>query len=83
MLLNRVFWIFIAYFQFFVLDVVINFTRLSEEDLCTQLGRICKMAEENKEGVDPVGILTAAYRDRWALARGKLMEGEWGAFLRD
>nr|XP_022319344.1 choline O-acetyltransferase-like [Crassostrea virginica] len=60
--------------QFFVLDVVINFTRLSEEDLCTQLGRICKMAEENKEGVDPVGILTAAYRDRWALARGKLME---------
>ncbi|XP_062590553.1 choline O-acetyltransferase-like, partial [Saccostrea cucullata] len=60
--------------QYFVLDVVINFTRLSEEDLFTQLSRISKMAEENQECVEPVGILTAAYRDRWAIARGKLME---------
>lgn len=60
--------------QYFVLDVIINFTRLSEEDIYTQLSRICKMAEENKDDVDPVGILTAAYRDKWALARGKLME---------
>lgn len=62
-------------FQYFVLDVIINFTRLSEEDIYTQLSRICKMAEENKDDVDPVGILTAAYRDKWALARGKLMDG--------
>lgn len=62
-------------FQYFVLDVIINFTRLSEEDIYTQLSSICKMAEENKDDVDPVGILTAAYRDKWALARGKLMEG--------
>jgi hypothetical protein len=34
------------------------------------------MAEENQETADRVGILTAAYRDRWALARGKLMEGK-------
>ncbi|OWF36575.1 choline O-acetyltransferase-like [Mizuhopecten yessoensis] len=59
--------------QFFVLDVVINFTRLSEDDLLTQLHRIYKMAEEVSDA-EPVGILTAAYRDRWADARIKLMQ---------
>ncbi|XP_052069853.1 choline O-acetyltransferase-like [Mytilus californianus] len=60
--------------QFFVLDVINNFTRLSEGDLYTQLGRIYKMAEENAAKAEPIGILTAAYRDQWSIARAKLME---------
>ncbi|KAK3089454.1 hypothetical protein FSP39_003760 [Pinctada imbricata] len=60
--------------QFFVLDVIINFTRLSEDDLFTQLNRITKMASDISEEPEAVGILTAAYRDKWAVARGKLME---------
>lgn len=59
-----------------MLDVINNFTRLSEGDLYTQLGRIYKMAEENAAKAEPIGILTAAYRDQWSIARAKLMEGK-------
>lgn len=58
-----------------MLDVVNNFTRLSEDDLYTQLNRIYRMADENEGKTEPVGILTAAYRDQWSHARTKLMEG--------
>ena len=34
------------------------------------------MSEESLEEAEPVGILTAAYRDKWAIARSKLMEGK-------
>lgn len=57
------------------MDVVNNFTRLSEDDLYTQLNRIYKMADENENKADHIGILTAAYRDQWSKARAKLMEG--------
>ncbi|KAK3601826.1 hypothetical protein CHS0354_041743 [Potamilus streckersoni] len=60
--------------QFFVLDVVINFTRMSEDDLFTQLDRITKMANESEEKSAPIGLMTAAPRDRWAVTRMQLME---------
>lgn len=34
------------------------------------------MAEENAAKAEPIGILTAAYRDQWSIARAKLMEGK-------
>ena len=33
------------------------------------------MADENANKAEPVGILTASYRDQWATARAKLAEG--------
>ena len=62
-------------FQFFVLDVVVNNTRLSNDNMYAQLRRIVRSVEECEEPEEPVGILTAARRDRWARARGTLMEG--------
>nr|AUN27677.1 choline O-acetyltransferase [Lineus ruber] len=61
--------------QFFVLDVVVNFNRLSEDDLFMQLRRIVCMCEEGDQE-DPVGILTSLERDTWAKARMALMEGK-------
>ena len=61
--------------QYFVLDVLVNFSRLSEDDLYTQLDRIATMADEDTENAEHVGILTAGYRDKWAAARMQLMEG--------
>jgi hypothetical protein len=72
----------LLWFQFFVLDVVNNFTRLSEDDLYTQLNRIYKMADENGHKADHIGILTAAYRDQWSNARAKLMEGNTFLYMK-
>ncbi|NWH32229.1 CLAT acetyltransferase, partial [Chloropsis hardwickii] len=60
--------------QFFVLDVVINFRRLSEGDLFTQLQKIAKMAENEEEMVPPIGLLTTDGRTEWAEARMTLMK---------
>ncbi|XP_007566309.1 choline O-acetyltransferase [Poecilia formosa] len=59
--------------QFFVLDVVINFRRLNEKDLLTQLERISKMASSEDEPVPPIGLLTSDGRTEWAEARSVLM----------
>ncbi|XP_072347671.1 choline O-acetyltransferase [Scyliorhinus torazame] len=59
--------------QFFVLDVVINFRRLNEADLFTQLRKVVKMAENQKEGVSPIGLLTSDSRADWAEARRVVM----------
>ena len=40
-----------------------------------QLRRIVRMVEECEEPEPPVGILTAARRERWAKGRATLMEG--------
>lgn len=72
------FWIlsFFSFFlQFFVLDVVINFRRLSEGDLFTQLQKIAKMAENEEEMLPPIGLLTTDGRTEWAEARTILMKG--------
>lgn len=62
--------------QFFVLDVVINFRRLSEGDLFTQLQKIAKMSENEEERLPPIGLLTSDGRTEWAEARTVLVEGK-------
>ena len=63
--------------QFFVLDVVVNFTRPTVDDLFTQLKRIVNTAEEEqKSDAERVGILTSGRRDDWARARMRLMQGK-------
>ena len=69
--------------QFFVIHVVNNFQRLSEDDLYTQLDRIYTMADEGQMDAEPIGIVTAASRDKWANIRTKLMEGNLGLVLSD
>lgn len=61
--------------QFFVLDVVINFRRLSEGDLFTQLRKIVKMASNEDERLPPIGLLTSDGRSEWAEARTVLVKG--------
>ena len=68
---------YIPYFQYFVMDVVVNFSRLSEDDLYTQLDRIATKADEEVENAELVGILTAGSRDKWAAIRMQLMEGHF------
>ncbi|XP_026798391.3 choline O-acetyltransferase [Pangasianodon hypophthalmus] len=60
--------------QFFVLDVVINFRRLNEKDLFTQLQKIMKMAESKEENFPPIGLLTSDGRTEWAEARSALIK---------
>ncbi|KAK2852630.1 hypothetical protein Q7C36_007831 [Tachysurus vachellii] len=60
--------------QFFVLDVVINFRRLNEKDLFTQLQKIMKMAESGEENFPPIGLLTSDGRTEWAEARSALIK---------
>ncbi|XP_072881681.1 choline O-acetyltransferase isoform X1 [Hemitrygon akajei] len=55
--------------QFFVLEVVINFRRLNETDLFTQLRKIVRMAENEEERTAPIGLLTSDDRPKWAEAR--------------
>lgn len=62
--------------QFFVLDVVINFRRLSEGDLFTQLRKIVKMASNEDERLPPIGLLTSDGRSQWAEARTVLVKGQ-------
>uniref|UniRef100_A0A671XYW1 Choline O-acetyltransferase n=1 Tax=Sparus aurata TaxID=8175 RepID=A0A671XYW1_SPAAU len=59
--------------QFFVLDVVINFRRLNERDLLTQLEKIARMAGSDEEQLPPIGILTSDGRTEWAESRSVLM----------
>ncbi|XP_037659841.1 choline O-acetyltransferase [Choloepus didactylus] len=60
--------------QFFVLDVVINFRRLSEGDLFTQLRKIVRMASNEDERLPPIGLLTSDERSKWAEARTVLLK---------
>jgi choline O-acetyltransferase len=63
--------------QFFVLNVIINFTRLDEDDIYTLLKRIIQMADEDESTVlDEVGIYTSLARRNWASIRTELMQGE-------
>ncbi|XP_077585515.1 choline O-acetyltransferase-like isoform X2 [Stigmatopora nigra] len=59
--------------QFFALDVVINFRRLTEQDLQTQLEKIMQMAADEGERQPPIGLLTSDGRAEWADARLQLM----------
>ncbi|XP_072038688.1 choline O-acetyltransferase-like [Amphiura filiformis] len=59
--------------QFFVLDVIVNFNRLNDQDLVSQLKRIVDIAAKTKNP-EPLGLLTTGNRSEWAAARLKLME---------
>ncbi|XP_071479547.1 choline O-acetyltransferase-like [Diadema antillarum] len=59
--------------QFFVLDVIINFKRLSDQDLVSQLKRIVDAAKEVTDA-PPLGLLTTADRPTWAGSRSRLIE---------
>lgn len=58
-----------------MLDVVINFRRLNERDLLTQLEKIVKMADSEEERLPPIGLLTSDGRTEWAESRSVLMRG--------
>ena len=62
--------------QFFVLNVVINFTRLDEDDIYTLLKRIVQMADDDPWLNDEVGIFTSLPRRTWAQFRTELARGK-------
>ena len=62
--------------QIFELDVVVNFTRLSDDQLYHQLRRIKRQSEEEEStnaSFANIGFLTSLPRDEWAKARNELM----------
>ena len=62
--------------QFFVLHVVINFTRLDEDDIYTLLRKIVQMAGDDSWTTDDVGIYTSLPRRTWANVRTELIKGK-------
>lgn len=58
-----------------MLDLQLNFQRLSEDDVYTQLERIAEMADDGADTARPVGVLTTADRTTWARAREQLLKG--------
>ena len=63
-------------FQLFVVEVVANSIRLSDDNIYCQLKRCVQMAEEGEKNAEALGILTAAPRNTWAAARLRLLEGK-------
>ncbi|XP_013887675.1 carnitine O-acetyltransferase [Austrofundulus limnaeus] len=62
-------------FQFFELNVYNrDGTPLSPDQLCLQLERICRAAQETS--AEPVGLLTTLHRDVWARAYLNLVKDE-------
>lgn len=64
----------------FVLDVIVNFTRLSDDQLFHQLKRIKRQSEEDENTSNAfanVGFLTSMSRDVWARARLELLRGNF------
>ncbi|CAF1021265.1 unnamed protein product [Rotaria sp. Silwood1] len=60
--------------QFFVLNVVINFTRLDEDDIYILLRRIVEIADHDPWAADEVGIYTSLPRRAWANVRAELVK---------
>jgi choline O-acetyltransferase len=70
--------------QIFVLDVVFNLVRLTEEQVYQQLKRIKRQSEEDLNTSNAhadVGFLTSLPRDKWAQARCELIKGKIFCFL--
>nr|AUJ88962.1 ChAT protein [Epiphanes senta] len=62
--------------QMFVLDVIVNFTRLSDDQLYHQLKRIKRQSEDDENTTSAfanLGYLTSMPRDEWARARSELI----------
>jgi choline O-acetyltransferase len=67
----------IMLFKMYVLDVIVNFTRLSDDQLYHQLKRIKAMSEEEENTPNAfanIGFLTSLPRNEWAEARAELMK---------
>jgi hypothetical protein len=67
--------------RIYALDVIVNFTRLSNDDLYHQLRRIKRHADEDEETCgrqdqNDVTFLTTLPRDQWAQARLELLKGK-------
>lgn len=63
----------------FVLDVVVNFTRITDDQLYHQLKRIKRQSEEEENtamSFANVGFLTSLPRNEWAQARAELIRGK-------
>ncbi|CAF4582646.1 unnamed protein product, partial [Rotaria socialis] len=60
--------------QFFVLNVIVNFTRLDEDDIYTLLRRVVQIADDDPWSTDEVGIYTSLPRRTWAHVRTELMK---------
>ena len=61
-----------------MLDVIVNFTRLSDDDLYHQLKRIIRQSEDEEKNyttLNEIGVLTSLPRDQWAQARTELIRG--------
>ena len=59
-----------------MLDVVVNGSRLSDDNLYCQLKRVVKQAEEEQAQAAKIGILTGCDRDTWARARINLLQSK-------
>ena len=61
----------------YVLDVIVNFTRLCDDQLYHQLKRIKTQSEEDENTLNAfsnIGFLTSLPRIEWAMARAELMK---------
>ena len=67
--------------QFYVLNVVVNFTRLDEDDILTLLQRIVQMASDDSGAHDDVGLYTTLPRRTWGQLRSELIQGKRRADL--
>ena len=64
--------------QMFVLDLVVNFTRLSQEQIFEQLKKIKRQSEREEKTLifsANTGYLTTLSRNEWAQARADLIKG--------
>lgn len=73
-ILNIVFHYFLL-LQLFKLDIQTEVMRLSEDDICCQLKRICRIADQTAPREESVGILTSLNRAEWARCRERLLQG--------
>ncbi|KAL4641018.1 choline O-acetyltransferase [Arapaima gigas] len=60
--------------QFYVLDVVINFKRIHQNEAFTQLEKILKMTQDELEWYPFIGLLTTEGRTEWAEVRNRLIK---------
>jgi len=73
---NQMEHIIIAYRnQFFVLEVIINSKYLNEDDIFILLKQIIRIADENSDEIDDIGIFTSLPRRTWANIRTELING--------
>jgi choline O-acetyltransferase len=66
--------------QMFVLDLFVNFMRVTDDQLYHQLKRIKRQSEEEENTMFAfanIGFLTSLPRNEWAIARNELIKGKY------